>query len=164
MTGGNAAKNNAIFTVPAIVFAAISAAWTAYDVYKIYQKEGTKAALKQLGKDGLIALVTDGTGKLAYKVGSKIFKSTSKAWKAYRKTNKSFALLRKTSHFVKAVGNTAKRAKNAVARGVRKFSSRFMSVSDTRFITNVTVKDIKTGQNQDGSEISSYKRWRCVQQ
>jgi hypothetical protein len=83
-----AVENNALCAGACIAGAivVIGALWTAYDVATTYQEEGGEAALKQLALDGAITVVSAGAGKIAYKIGGKVFKSAPKAWEAVKKS------------------------------------------------------------------------------
>ncbi len=65
---------------------AIGAILTVFDVATTYQEEGGEAALKQLTLDGAITVVSAGAGKIAYKIGGKVFKFFPKAWEAVKKS------------------------------------------------------------------------------
>ena len=76
--GATSAENNALPIIPLLMIA--GAAWTAYDTIITYQEEGGEAALRQLAIDGTITMFLGAGGKVAFKVGGKVFKSAPKAW------------------------------------------------------------------------------------
>jgi len=82
-TAANALEHNYVQFAWGAIFTGGTAAWTAYDVYTTYQNEGEEAALQKLAIDGAIGMITYGTGKIAYKVGSNLYPSAQAAWSAY---------------------------------------------------------------------------------
>jgi len=77
-----AVTENAFFVVPVIIGA--FTLYEAYEVYQIYDKEGPDAAIDELIKIGVITAVTAGVGKIAFKIGSKVYPSAEAAFLAYK--------------------------------------------------------------------------------
>ena len=81
LTATIAVENNFLQAVIPVVTGGL-ALWTAYDVYSVYQDEGPEAALQELAILGAIQVVSAGAGKVAYKVGGKLYPHARAGWHA----------------------------------------------------------------------------------
>ena len=105
-TGTNAVENNAIMLAVGVAVAT----YEVYQVYKIYEREGAKAALQQLAIDGAITIATVGVGKVIYNVGKLSAPMAEKVWKIYVAQNPAFAQV--ASRVWGAIGHGLGKAKD----------------------------------------------------
>jgi Possible hemagglutinin (DUF637) len=109
-TAQNATENN---LVQFLIVGGL-AAWTAYDLYAVYEKEGPEAALKQAGVEVVVAVVGGTAIKRGFKIAGKIYPVAEAAWAAYAAENPALA---KTGEFL---AGALEKGKNLLGGGAGK--------------------------------------------
>jgi hypothetical protein len=151
-TGTTAVENNFLWAAPYVLGALTvgSTAYSAYEVYDTYQQEGPEAALQKAGMEVAFMAAGAAAGKLAVKVGGKIYPSIEAAWQSYISTSPKLAEL------VASGASSLNQAKHAIeTSAVGQTVSRLEAAGET-LISKGKEKIVPSGLLSKGTEKAEH--------